>query len=555
MVREVRPTSSGQLANPALARDVPLERRGSCTAATSPGRDGHEPSDVAREPRLRCASCSAERPGEQARAPGTRCDISTPRGRAVTRLERLYHAAPGWAQNVFLNAQAWRIERHRYGKPYRAAVAALLESERWSAARLRAFQNERLRAVVRQAYHSSRYYRRVMDEAGIRPDDIRDVSDLPLLPILEKDVVRHRARDLWTAPRPASDWLKGHTSGTTGSPLSVWYDRGACVMNNAVDRRHKVWAGMGESDWIGLFLGRVIVPLSQTTPPFWRVNRVHRQIWFSSFHMNDETLGRYVDEIRNRRLRFLEGYPSTLFILARYLVRNGQCLPMQAVITSSETLHQAQLEAIEEAFACRVFDFYALAERVVYAGECELHTGKHIDEEYGIAEIVDDDGRPLPPGRPGHLIGTSLHNMAMPMLRYRTGDVSAIIEEPCPCGRTLRRLRAVTTKAEDIVVTPDGRLISPSVLTHPFKPFSQIRKSQLVQVAEDRLVVRIVGDRDFGPAEWGELRAGLAQRLGPEMKIDLDLVEDIPREASGKYRWVISHVRHPCSLSWETSPC
>ncbi|HWV57705.1 MAG TPA: hypothetical protein VNZ57_09660 [Longimicrobiales bacterium] len=469
----------------------------------------------------------------------------------MNRLERIYHRSPAWAQNVFLNAHAWRIRRHRYGAPFRQAANTLLEQERWPADRIRDYQSGRLRAIVAHAYAHSRYYREALDAAGVHPTDIRDVDDLAKLPILEKATVRGRAADLMTAARPARDWLKGNTSGTTGAPLSVWYDRATCIVTNAVDRRHKAWAGMRDDDWIGLLLGRVVVPVERRRPPFWRVNHVHRQLWFSSFHMNDETLGAFVKEIRRRRLRFLEGYPSTLFVLASYLIQRGETLPMQSVITSSETLHRAQLETIEAAFECRVFDFYALAERVIYAGECAEHEGKHIAEEYGITEIVDDGGEPLPPGRAGHLVGTSLHNTAMPMLRYRTGDISALIEEPCACGRTLRRLEPVTTKAEDIVVTPDGRFVSPSILTHPFKPFSQIRASQLVQEDGRTLVVKIVAGPGFTDEHWYELAAGLSMRLGPEMRIERVLVDEIPRERSGKYRWVVSRVDHRCALTWE----
>lgn len=469
----------------------------------------------------------------------------------MDRLERIYYRSPVWAQNVLLNAHAFRIARHRYGAAYRAATRTLLEQERWPRERIREYQAERLRAIVAHAYERSPYYRRALERAGVHPSDLREVDDVAKLPLLEKETVRRRGAELVTAPRPLPGWISGNTSGTTGTPLTVWYDRQTCVLTNAVDRRHKAWVGIRDGEWIGLLLGRVIVPIAERRPPFWRVNRVHRQVWFSSFHMSDDTLPHYVAEIERRRLRFLEGYPSTFFVLAGHLLERGRTLPMEAVITSSETLHRAQLEAIEAAFECRVFDFYALAERVVHAGECGEHAGKHVAEEYGITEVVDDDGNPVPSGTPGYLVGTSLHNTAMPMLRYRTSDVSAIVEEPCACGRTLRRIRPVTTKAEDIVVTPDGRLISPSILTHPFKPFSGIRASQLIQEDECTLRVRIVAGPSFTDAHWAELAAKLAARLGPEMRIERELVDDIPRERSGKYRWVISRVPHRCALSWE----
>jgi phenylacetate-CoA ligase len=472
----------------------------------------------------------------------------------VSIAQAIYLQSPPWAQNVLLSAYGWRIKQHRYSSPYRAAVRSLLEQERWTAERIRAYQDARVRTIVDVAYRETTYYRRLLDERGMSPADIQGIADLPKLPLLTRDIIRARGHELMTRPRPGRGWLHGHTSGTTGSPLSLWYDRATCVVNNAVDRRQKAWGGMPEDAWIGLLLGRVIVPPMQRHPPFWRTNWMLRQAWFSSFHMSDETLGAYVTEMRKRGLQFLEGYPSTLYILASYLRRRGTTLPMRAVFSSSETLLPLQRSMIEEAFGCPLFDFYGLAERVIFAGECERHVGKHISEEFGYVEVVDEEGLPVPPGQPGYLVGTSLHNTAMPMIRYRTTDYSAIWTQTCVCGRTSPRLRDVTTKAEDIVVTPDGRMISPSVLTHPFKPLDQIVKSQLVQEQPDHLLVKIVASDEFRPEHERQLVAALQERLGSEVTIEVRVVNDIPCEASGKYRWVISRVKHDCHLPWAPEP-
>ncbi len=464
--------------------------------------------------------------------------------------ESLYRRSPTWLQMALLNAHAWRIERHRYGPPYQRAVRSLLESERWPLERLRAFQDEHVRRLASWAYEHSSFYREAWDAAGVTAADIRGIADLPRLPLIDKTTIReHGARMMTSAARP--DWVNGHTSGTTGSPLSVWYDRETCVMTNAVDRRQKAWAGMQNSDWVGLLLGRVVVPLDQARPPFWRSNLVQRQLWFSSFHLNDDNLPHYVNEIRRRGLHFLEGYPSTLFVLAKFLERRGETLPLRAVLSSSETLLAVQRETIEAAFECRVFDFFGHAERVVFATECERHDGKHIAEEYGAVEVTDERGAPVRDGEAGYLVGTSLYNRAMPLFRYRTADLTQIRSEPCPCGRTLRRIRDVTTKAEDIVFTPDGRMISPSVLTHPFKPLEQVLKSQIVQERLDHITVKIVPSGTFTDAEREHLLRELRTRLGPAVAIDIAIVDDIPREPSGKYRWVISHVPHDARVSWE----
>ncbi len=469
----------------------------------------------------------------------------------MARAESIYRRAPIWVQRLMLNGYALQKEVHGLGPRHRRAVERLLRQERWTGAEVREYQDERVRHVVAAAYARSPYYREVMDAAGLRPSDVRGRDDLPKLPLLTRAVVRERINDLMTARTPARDWRHGHTSGTTGSPLSVWYDRQTVVENNAQDRRQKIWGGMDTTDWIGMFLGRVVVPPEQLQPPYWRANVVQREVWFSSFHMSERSMPAYVAEIRRRGLRFLEGYPSTLFILATFLRRTGQRLPMHAVFSSSETLHPVQRDVIQDAFECRLFDFYGMAERTIFAGECGAHGGRHLSEDFGYTEVVDEAGSPVPPGGWGYLVGTSLHNTAMPMIRYRTNDVSRVLTEPCLCGRSFRVLDPVTTKAEDVLVTPDGRMISPSILTHPFKPFDTLVKSQIIQLAVDRVLVKLVAGAGFSTAQQQELIGGLQARLGSDVHIEVSLVDDIPPEKSGKFRWVISKVASPYSPAWE----
>ena len=468
----------------------------------------------------------------------------------MSNFDRLYQRSPRVVQTALLNAYGLSLHRVRFGRAFRRLLGDWERSQWWDAAQLRALQDERVRVLVAYAAKHVPLYGRRWAEHGVVTSQVHGVADLPRLPLISKTDVREWGRDLLAHPAPGP-LTHGHTSGTTGSPVGVWYDRGMVVANNVADWRQKKWAGLELGEWYGLILGRITVPIAQRRPPFWRLNYVQRQVWFSAFHMNEENLPRYVEAIRARGLRFLEGYPSTLFILARHVLRSGEQLPMHGVLTSSETLHDAQRTALETAFQCPVFDFYGAAERVVFAGECDRHGGKHLFDEYGVTELVDDGGRPVPDGEPGVMVGTALWNRGMPLIRYQTSDLSRRETVPCACGRGLGRLADVATKAEDVVVTPDGRFISPSVLTHPFKPFDQILKSQIVQDAVDHLEVKIVPSAAFTDAHRAQLVAGLRARVGEAMHIETRLVDEIPTEASGKFRWVICRVPHACAVNWE----
>ena len=223
-------------------------------------------------------------------------------------------------------------------------------------------------------------------------------------------------------------------------------------------------------------------------------------------------------------------------------MRTGQTIPLSAALTTSETLDPQQRELIERAFECRVFDFYGQAERVVFATECERHEGHHVNLDYGIQEIVNARGEPVREGEMGWIAGTSLHNLAMPLIRYVTSDVTRLRMKQCSCGRSFPLMEDVTTKAEDIVVTKDGRYISPSTLTHPFKELENVAMSQIVQESPDELIVKIVRADGFDDRQADVLMASLKERVGVGMHIRIEYVPEIQPSGSGKFKWVISKV-------------
>ena len=189
-----------------------------------------------------------------------------------------------------------------------------------------------------------------------------------------------------------------------------------------------------------------------------------------------------------------------------------------------------------------MFDYYALAERAVFSHECDHHEGHHLAMEYGVAEVTDGAGTPLPRGEVGHLVGTSLHNLAMPLLRYVTNDRTALRPGRCSCGRHLELMEDVTTKAEDVLTLGDGRLISPSVLTHPFKPLDCIEGSQIVQTAPNTVVVRLVPRPTYTEGHTRQRVAELKARLGDDVTVDVQFVEQLETGKNGKFKWVISKV-------------
>jgi phenylacetate-CoA ligase len=162
--------------------------------------------------------------------------------------------------------------------------------------------------------------------------------------------------------------------------------------------------------------------------------------------------------------------------------------------------------------------------------------------EYGIAEITGAGGEPVPVGDTGHLVGTSLHNLGMPLIRYVTNDLSALRAARCSCGRNLELMEDVTTKAEDVLTLGDGRLISPSVLTHPFKPLDCIEGSQIVQTEPNTVVVRLIPRDTYTDWHTQHLVTELKARLGDDVAVEVRFVDQLETSKNGKFKWVISRV-------------
>lgn len=457
----------------------------------------------------------------------------------------IYNMAPVWGQNLILTGYSVLLDRERYGGRFGEFRDLLANAEWYSESEAEAYQDERLRVTVKHAYETVPFYRRRFDECKLKPSDIRGQVDLPKLPLLTRADIRTHFEDLRSRKVSRSSMRTGHTSGTTGTPLTVGYDADTVWMAYAALDRHYRWAGCRlarDGDRIAVARGNVIVPLEQRTPPFWRMNRYQNQLLLSSFHLSKQNLPAYFEALARFKPVVLDGYPSTLYLLAKFLQSRGETFPLRAAITSSETLYDFQRQVIEERFACRVFDYYALAERVVFSSECERHEGHHLAVEYGIAEVADGQGRPLPSGSVGRLVGTSLHNMAMPLIRYVTNDMTSFREKPCSCGRGLKIMDDVTTKAEDVLTLKDGRLISPSVMTHPFKPLDCIEGSQIIQTDRDSVTVRLIPGPAYTQAHTDHLVTELQARLGDDIRIEVRMVDRLEPAANGKFKWVTSHV-------------
>jgi phenylacetate-CoA ligase len=209
----------------------------------------------------------------------------------------------------------------------------------------------------------------------------------------------------------------------------------------------------------------------------------------------------------------------------------------RALILSSEKLTPPMKALLKRAFGARAYEEYGCVENCVLATECE-HGRLHVSPDFGIVEIIDDRGRPAPPGVEGRILCTSLLNEAQPLIRYAIGDLAAWATEPCPCGRNhLPVLKEILGRLEDVVTAPDGRQM---VRFHGlFIDLPKVVEGQVIQEALDRFTIRVVALDGFGETEAQVIRSRLVERLG-KVQATIERVPAIARTERGKFRAVIS---------------
>lgn len=430
-----------------------------------------------------------------------------------------YDRLPVPMQTLAVSWRSWRGFRVKYGGVFREKLAWLEANEKKSRDQLLAEQAAALRSLLEYARRHVPYYRRL----DAPPDDFK------AWPILDKATVVANLRDFLSDEFSPSELMEIHTSGTTGTPLTVRFTAEYHQTEMAFRWRHKAWAGTPFLSRGAYVAGHPVVPSTQLRPPFWRWDAVEQRLLMSSYHLTEANLPYYLEALQRYRPDFVHGYPSSVYLLAREILRQGG-LPAngwrpRAVFTASETLLDFQRSAIEQAFGVKVFNWYGQTEFTINIVE-DAQGKLRQRTDYGVLELLED----------GTMVGTGLNNRAMPLIRYRTGD-RAVAGKDTDGFPVIERIEG---RIEDYVRTPDGRMVGR--LDHLFKDVRAVREAQIVQRRLDEIICRIVRADGYGPEQEAVVRAEARQRLGPLVTVRFEYVDRIERAPSGKFRFIVSEL-------------
>jgi phenylacetate-CoA ligase len=357
---------------------------------------------------------------------------------------------------------------------------------------------------------------------------------------LQQGFSQYLPRSLWKIPH-----YECTTGGTSGNQLRFYLDNDSQAVDTAFV--HRQWARVGYSSNARKATFRGVEFPNLEPGVYWQENPIYNEIQFSPFHMTPRTVGAYWEKILDYRPSFFHGYPSAISLLAEYVDGNGLSgreLGLRAALLVSEGCSAEQRRLIEGVFQTRVFSFYGHSERVILGAECEYSTDYHHVPDYGILEILDEDtGQAVREGNMGELVGTGFMNRSLPLIRYRTEDYARRLEYRCECGREFDRFGDVEGRwKQEYVIGKNGSKISPAALNMHGTAFGDVLRYQYCQRVPGVLEVRLmVSDRFEAVSEQALLRT-FERKVGDELDIVLQVVDEIPLTSRGKLRRLIQEI-------------
>ena len=404
----------------------------------------------------------------------------------------------------------------------------LMRNEKRPLAELRNIQNEKLRRLIDHAYHHVPFYRERFKKINLHPDDIRTIDDLQKIPVIDKDDFHQSENsDLIDKKIKNIDQLITlHTSGSSGKTLHFFADHGYNQIRKAQFLRPYLTNGNGLFDRVLWFRA---TPRSKQ--PF------HERLGFLKTYQLDAGMDPLIQikSIQTLKPAMMRGYGSTFHLMAsKILEENISVPPPRIIFTDSELLSTASRRKIEKAFQTRVIDVYGTFETENVAYECHKHEGYHMAIDCVIMEFLKE-GNPVKPGEVGEIVFTVLDNYTFPFIRYNIHDLAAYTDRPCSCGRTFPLMKIIAGRMYDYAKKSDGTKISSTPLTsHMWFLGKYIHEFQVIQEDIDQFSVLIVPTKFYSDKAAKKVEKDIYKNF-PKAKIKIHLVDQIKREASGKF--------------------
>lgn len=445
------------------------------------------------------------------------------------RLPRSAKQAAGWSYRHL-------PERIRRGGNYRTFKDLAEQGESWDRDRIREYQLAELRKTLEHAQAHCPFYQRRFQEAGFDAASVRAPEDLARCPLLTKrDLLEHR-EEMVSQSLPKASRLYITTGGSTGVPVGFYLQKGISRPKEQAFLE-TMWKRGGYFDGARLVLLRGHVTSSKSDGRISSYDATRDWLMLSSYHLSPERLPLYLKEIESFKPDLLYVYPSAALQLAEFLQKAGTRwkLPLRGILCGSERITEPQGRLLQEVFGCRAYSWYGHSERVILAAEGRRSRHYHFVPQYGFAEFG-------PPNDEGlcEVIGTSFHNLVMPLIRYRTGDYVRLVNSESELEYPVPAATEIAGREQEFLVSGTGRKISLTAFNMHDAIFDDLYAVQFYQERPGHAEFRYVAGPRFAAARLASVESGIRRKLGDDFHLELKRVSDVEKTSAGKHKWIVS---------------
>ena len=419
-----------------------------------------------------------------------------------------------------------------------------LEKTQWlDPEEIKNLQLNKLKDLLVHSQKNCLFYRKRFADAGFDPFSLKSLDDLHLIPPLSKTEIRQNLNDMLWKDCPGG-LHRYNTGGSSGEPLIFYFDRRRQAYDAAARALTHRWWGIDIGDKELYLWGSPLEITKQDRIKKLR-DRLTNQLLLSAFHFSQNMIPEFVKKIRKFKPNCVFGYPSTIALFCQLASKQGYDLAgegVKVVFSTAEVLYDRQKEMISNTFGgVPVVDGYGSREGGFISHECPGGS-MHVIDQNVIVEYLRGD-KPVGPGEDGEIVLTHLDNWAMPFIRYRTGDVAQFDKQTCKCERNLSTMKKIQGRTTDFIVSPDGRWQHGLSLIYVIRDIPGVADFKIIQEAVDDIKVLLKIDETLFPEEGkSQIVEGFKKRMGQMVNVDIEMVDEIEKDASGKYRYVVSKV-------------
>lgn len=438
----------------------------------------------------------------------------------------IYNRSPIFLQNLFTSFQGLEYKKERYGDEYCKYLSELRKRDYSNLAGMKDYQDQHVAEIVRYAFENSSFYKEFYK--GIDLARINTTEDLLKLPILEKEIVRSNINKMHTIP--AEKGVKSNTSGTTGTTMTF-------IHTNQDHQKRLAYLDFfkEQNGFKHLFMKQAsfnsakIVPPNQKKKIFWRDNITIKQRIYSGYRCKGENIKYYVENLNKYKPQAIDGYPSSIYQLAKYIVNNNIKLDFKpiAIFPTAETLLPHYKAMIEKAFNCPVFDQYASSEGAPFINACRFGN-LHYCMDTGVIEVDDN----------GEMIVTCFETHGTPLIRYKIGDKLVFDNENriCECGSCFPIISLIEGRSHDYLQSKSNGSFTSIYLSLVSEDFANcVKAMQFVQNSLDTIDIYIVTDDKYKEQMDDIIIQKLKYSMGKDMNFIIHKVNEITKEPSGKF--------------------